>query len=528
MPVQSNSIPYLLAGRDMMIQSRTGSGKTAAFLLPMIEMTDFSLDACQALILVPTRELAKQVADEAKLLAGEDGVRVVAVYGGVSYKPQISAFKEGAHIVVGTPGRILDHILQRNLLLDQLNVLVFDEADRMLSMGFLPDMKKLRSLLPKRPRKSWMFSATFPHYVKSLAGDFMTNPETLSLSRDSIHVSDTDHASYEVPAMDKDRCLVRLIEVLNPSQAIIFCNTKARVEYVAAVLQRFGYDADALSADLSQNARERVLTRVREGSLRFLIATDVASRGIDIPDLSHVFQYEPPEDPEAYIHRAGRTGRAGAAGEAITLVADFETMDLKRISQRFKVPIEKRDIPTPEDVAELVAQRLTALLEARLRDLPQEFRDRMQRFVPLARALGAVDDGLQVLAMLLDDNYQESIHSPADAAKPEPKPQDGDRPSDLTIQELVNALEDHLHRRDRLRKERMQRFLPLASSLGESEEEQQVLAMLIEDAHEAVLFPPKEVPKPAAKPRVKKDDRWEGKPRGPKRRNDRRRPGGRR
>ncbi len=411
MPVQAKTIPYILAKRDLMVQSQTGSGKTGAFVLPILDRIDPKRAECQALVLVPTRELAKQVEAEAELLAGPSGTRTVAVYGGVGYGPQIDAFKKGAHLVVGTPGRILDHLMKRSLSLEGLEILVFDEADRMLSMGFYPDMKKIQQYLPRRRINGYMFSATFPTRVLSLAGQFLHKPEILSLSRDHIHVLATDHVSYTVDAMDKDRALVRIIEMENPASALIFCNTRAKVHYVTTILQRFGYDADELSSDLAQNMREKVLTRLRKGALRFLVATDVAARGIDISDLSHVIQYEPPEDPEAYIHRAGRTGRAGATGEAISLVAGFEQIELERIAKRFKLEIAERPLPTDEDVAAIVSERVTALLEARLRDRDKLQTERMERFAPLVRDLAGNEDEIALLTMLLDDYYHESLHS---------------------------------------------------------------------------------------------------------------------
>ncbi len=387
MPVQARAIPYMLAGKDIMVQSRTGSGKTGAFVLPTINRIKTDQVSCQALVLVPTRELARQVAAEAELLCGDSGIRIVAVYGGVGYGQQIDGFRKGAHIVVGTPGRVLDHLLRRTLVLDNLEILIFDEADRMLSMGFYPDMKRVQSYLPKRRLHGCMFSATFPPYVMRLANDFLHEPEFLSLSRDHIHVAETEHVYYKVPAMDKDRCLVRIIEVENPASAIIFCNTKNKVHYVATVLKRFGYDADELSADLSQRERDRVMSRLRAGNLKFLVATDIAARGIDIPELSHVFQYETPEDTESYIHRAGRTGRAGAAGEAITLVSGFEEIGLKQIGRKYKIEFEERPMPTDADVEAIVSQRLTALLEAKLRARDSVEVERLQRFIGLARNL---------------------------------------------------------------------------------------------------------------------------------------------
>ncbi|HTE20649.1 MAG TPA: DEAD/DEAH box helicase, partial [Armatimonadota bacterium] len=331
MPVQARAIPRLLAGQDMIVQARTGSGKTGAFLLPMLERLDPAVRRPQALVLVPTRELARQVGQDALTLCSEAGFESVVVYGGVGYGGQIEALRGGAQIVVGTPGRVLDHLLKRTFALEHLTMLVFDEADRMLSMGFYPDMKQLQRHLPARGLRACMFSATFPSYVLRTAREFIPEPEFLTLSQGQVHVTDVEHLYYEAVGMDKDRALVRLIETENPASAIIFCNTKARVQYISVVLQRFGYDADELSADLSQKDRERVLERVRQGTLRFLVATDVAARGLDVPELSHVIQYEPPEDPEAYIHRAGRTGRAGAIGVAISLVSELEKLELNRI-----------------------------------------------------------------------------------------------------------------------------------------------------------------------------------------------------
>jgi ATP-dependent RNA helicase DeaD len=416
MPVQAKAIPHLLDRRDIMVQSRTGSGKTAAFLLPILDRIDPQRASCQALVLSPTRELARQVAAEAKLLASDTGVRTAVVYGGVAYGPQLDAFRKGAHIVVGTPGRILDHLLKRNLSLKDLQVLVFDEADRMLSMGFYPDMKAVQRHLPSRRINGCMFSATFPSHVMRLAGEFLHQPEFLSLSRDHVHVTDTEHVYYAVPRMDKDRSLVRIIELENPPSALIFCNTKAKVHYVAVVLQRFGYDADELSSDLSQAAREKIMSRMRRGALRFLVATDVAARGIDLPELSHVILYEPPEDPELYIHRAGRTGRAGASGVAISLVDVMERMELERIAKRYSIDMQEWTLPLAEDVEAIVSQRVTVLLEARLRDRDRLQIERMQRFVPLIQSLSQTDDGLALLTMLVDDYYQQTLH----AAPPQP------------------------------------------------------------------------------------------------------------
>jgi ATP-dependent RNA helicase DeaD len=421
MPVQAKAMPYIMASRDLMVQSRTGSGKTGAFVLPILERINPLQDNCQALVLAPTRELAQQVSSDAKLLAGDSGIRVVAVYGGVKYGPQLDALAKGAHLVVGTPGRILDHLLRKTLTLDHLKILVFDEADRLLSMGFYPDMRQVQSYLPNRRVDGYMFSATFPPRVMGLARRFLHEPDFMGLSSDNVHVVEVDHSYTIVPGMDKDRSLVRIIEVENPDSALIFCNTKARVTYVTTVLRRFGYDADEISSDLSQQARERVLARVKDGKLRFLVATDVAARGIDIPELSHVFQYEPPEDPEVYIHRSGRTGRAGASGVAISLVDVIEKAKLNKIAQRYHIDLQERPLPSDEDVAAIVAERTTILLESERRSRDKLKLERMERFIPLAQELGQRNEGLSIIAMLLDDYYQKSLHNPPPESASEPE-----------------------------------------------------------------------------------------------------------
>ncbi len=413
MPVQSRALPYLLEGRDLMVQSRTGSGKTGTYLLPLMARLNPAMPAVQALILVPTRELAVQVEQEAKTLFKGSGFTVAAVYGGVGYGKQMDALRQGVSVVVGTPGRVLDHLLRRTLNLDHISALIFDEADRMLSIGFYPDMKEIQRYLPETSIHAMLFSATYPPHVLKLAGEFLTNPQMLSLSTTQIHVAEVQHLYCECKSMEKDRTLIKILEVENPASAIIFCNTKATVHFVTAVLQGFGFDADELSADLSQSRREDVLSRLRKGTIRFLVATDVAARGIDIPELSHVFLYEPPDDRESYIHRAGRTGRAGAAGVVISLVDIMEKMELQRIAKYFKVPLTQHMAPTDEEVAHAVGMRVTALLEARFRQLNGLERERMKRFEPLVQSIAEDPEQRHLLTLLLDDCYQKSLNPTA-------------------------------------------------------------------------------------------------------------------
>lgn len=413
MPVQSRALPYLLEGRDLMVQSRTGSGKTGTYLLPLMARLNQAMPAVQALILVPTRELAVQVEQEAKTLFKGSGFTVAAVYGGVGYGKQMDALRQGVSVVVGTPGRVLDHLLRRTLNLDHISALIFDEADRMLSIGFYPDMKEIQRYLPETSIHAMLFSATYPPHVLKLAGEFLTDPQMLSLSTTQIHVAEVQHLYCECKSMEKDRTLIKILEVENPASAIIFCNTKATVHFVTAVLQGFGFNADELSADLSQSRREDVLSRLRKGTIRFLVATDVAARGIDIPELSHVFLYEPPDDRESYIHRAGRTGRAGAAGVVISLVDIMEKMELQRIAKYFKVPLTQHMAPTDEEVAHAVGMRVTALLEARFRQLNGLERERMKRFEPLVQSIAEDPEQRHLLTLLLDDCYQKSLNPTA-------------------------------------------------------------------------------------------------------------------
>jgi ATP-dependent RNA helicase DeaD len=263
-----------------------------------------------------------------------------------------------------------------------------------------------------------------------LADQFMTDPEFLSLSRDSVHVVDIPHIYYPCPPMEKDRALVRIIEIENPASALIFCNTKDHVHYVAGVLKNFGYDADELSGDLTQAKREKVLGRIRDKNLRFLVATDVAARGIDIHELSHVIMYEPPEDHEIYIHRAGRTGRAGAGGEVITLVDVIQELELNKIASRYGIDMEKRDMPTDLDMQKVVAERARAMLSNRLRKADSLTRERMARFAPLIKELAQDDRDVLLAAQLVDEYYQDRMHArPEVPTEDERKPKNGDKPN---------------------------------------------------------------------------------------------------
>jgi ATP-dependent RNA helicase DeaD len=419
--VQEVVAPFLFEGRDVVVQSRTGSGKTGAFLLPICKLVDTRRDSVQALVLVPTRELAEQVHGVLRDLAEGTGIRSVAVYGGVGYGPQLDAFQKKVHVIVATPGRMIDHLMSGRVSLAHLRMLVLDEADEMLSMGFYQSMTKILSYVSDK-HQTTLFSATISPAVARMAKRFTHNPEPITLSSDVMHVEEVDHVYYVVDSMYKDRAVLKIIEMENHEAALIFCNTKREVEYLGTFLRSFGYDGDYISGDLSQTERERVMTRIRDGKLRFLVATDVAARGIDISELGCVFLYNLPQAHENYIHRAGRTGRAGSGGLAISLVSIMEEIELKKRADRYGISLEKKELPTDEELEQKVAKRLTVMLEERYRGLSNLERERLQRFLPLARKQtegerkedkdDVTSDRDRVVAMLFDQFYQETLHKP--------------------------------------------------------------------------------------------------------------------
>ena len=435
MPVQQKAIPYMLDGRDLIVQSRTGSGKTGAFLLPLFDLLDPSERSAQVLILAPTRELARQIHEEFERMktGSEATVRLeaVLVYGGAKYGPQIRALKDGAQVVIGTPGRILDHLDRGTFSLGSLRLFVLDEADEMLSMGFYPAMRQLKRFLPQK-RRSYMFSATMPPKVRSLSHQFLDDPGFLSLSVGQVSVDEIEHRYYLVDPMEKDRALVRLIEMENPESAIIFANTKRDVEYLTQFLQNYGHHADEISGDLTQSARERVMDCIRRNDLRFLVATDVAARGIDISDLSHVFMYDVPIDQEYYVHRSGRTARAGKTGKALVLTTTEDKHKLLTIGRRYDIDLEEHPLPSEADVQNRVSERMTIVLEEGLRNKSNLEQERLRRFVPTVEELAREEP--ELLAMLLDDLYHRQLHAPPDVPD-EVDASDDDEPKRLPKRE---------------------------------------------------------------------------------------------
>jgi len=400
MPVQALAIPVLQRGVDVIVQARTGSGKTGAFGLPIVCAVDPALAAPQALVMAPTRELANQIAKEITILGKHRGVRCLPIYGGVGYGAQLEGLKQGAHVIVGTPGRMLDHLGAGRLRFDAVRTVVFDEADELLSLGFWPDMKEIRSYLPDK-RQSCLFSATMPEKVLALSRAFLHEPEFLSLVEGHASPTEIEHFYYVTTAQEKEANLRRILEYEDPESALIFCNTKDDVRYVTAFLQRHGFDADQISGDLAQAAREKAMSRIKAGELRFLVATDVAARGIDINDLSHVIAYAAPESPEVYVHRTGRTGRVGKAGVAISLVSGLDIGNFRNLQKINRIPIQERALPSDEDIVERIRERLSVKVEQEIRHIPTREREwQIDRLVGLVKTLAASDEGQRELAAI--------------------------------------------------------------------------------------------------------------------------------
>ena len=406
MPVQRKTIPYMLAARDMLVQSKTGSGKTGAYVLPLLQVIVRDHVFPQALILVPTRELCLQVQDEIEKLSAGTGIRSVAIFGGVSYEPQLKALREGVHIIVATPGRLMDHVQRGNVDFLDIRDLVLDEADEMLSMGFYPDMQKIRKYLPKAIACT-MFSATIPQTVKSLAREFQRpSAEFLSLSYDKVIANNLEHRVYSCDVMDKDSMTIKLLEYDNPDSCMIFCNKKSDVNYLEQVLSGYGFNVGALSGDVAQNMREKTLNAFRDKKLKILICTDVAARGIDVDHVTHVIVYDHPDDHEVYVHRSGRTARAGRSGICISLITPVEEIEIKQTAADFGINFIRMEPLTNEEIANKVSERARVKLEQeRNRFGGQKARERISRMIPLVKELANGSEEDQMLLAYLIDKF---------------------------------------------------------------------------------------------------------------------------
>jgi ATP-dependent RNA helicase DeaD len=446
-PVQRAVFEPATRGRDLVVQARTGTGKTAAFGLALVDgIVKPTKAVVQAMVLCPTRELALQIAREVGLIAKHRGTKLAAVYGGAPMSKQIDQLREGAQILIGTPGRVLDHLRRGTLDVSAVRTLVLDESDEMLSMGFLPQISEIWSYLPES-RQVLLFSATLPPDVKRIAETRLKKPEYLTLSGDSIGALSIQHFVY-MSLGDKLTDLVSMIEVENPESAIVFCNTRDDTKRVAAALQAQGFAADWLNADLSQAEREQVMAATRRGDLRFLVATDVAARGIDISHLTHVINFDFPDSAESYVHRTGRTGRAGRTGTAISLISPANIGGLYLLRLTYKIRPIERQLPSARERKTRAEADLVQMFVELARGRPVHGED-----LALARRLLTHESAERVVATLLRDHLGARPEAAEEAtaarrAKSTPVAEERD-PSEARHQREEPARDDRPRQRDR-------------------------------------------------------------------------------
>ena len=400
--IQIQAIPHLLEGRDVVGQSQTGTGKTAAFSLPILDRIDPQSKAIQALILTPTRELAVQVSQAVKGFIGKQEIRVLAIYGGQSIERQIQQLHRGAQIVVGTPGRVIDLLERGSLQLDRVKFMVLDEADEMLSMGFIDDVEKILSAAP-RERQTALFSATMPVSIRLLIGKFLHSPVTIAVEQPKAAPAKINQVAYLVPRnWNKARVLQPILELEDPESALIFVKTRKTAAELTNQLQAAGYSVDEYHGDLTQQARERLLSRFHNKQVRWVIATDIAARGLDVDHLTHVINYDLPDSVETYVHRIGRTGRAGKEGTAISLVQPFERRKQQLIERHVKQSWKINYIPTK---AQIEARQLEKL-QAQVREVLAG--ERLASFLPIVRDLSEEYDVHAIAAAALQMAYDKT------------------------------------------------------------------------------------------------------------------------
>lgn len=393
--VQAATIEPGLAGLDLIVRAKTGTGKTAAFAVPIIEKILGGERVPKALVLTPTRELALQVAEECAALARYKDIRVCVLYGGVPIGPQTQALKDGVELVVGTPGRILDHLRRGNLDLSQVTMACLDEADEMLSMGFLEEVTHILDRIPPKPQVL-LFSATVGEKVAAIVRRYLKDPERVYLSSDTDRVEGIRHVLYETsPEVHKARALIAILAQEEPLRALVFCNTREDASTVATFLDRQGLDAQLISGELPQKKRESVMEAMKAGQIQFLVCTDVAARGIDISDLTHVVNYSLPEDPAVYLHRTGRTGRIGKAGTAISLAGGTDLNTRKALERDFAIEFEVRPLPSPDEAVRLRMERQATSLKNASNVLAFE------SYLGMVKALQQRPDGDVLLAVAL-------------------------------------------------------------------------------------------------------------------------------
>ncbi len=400
--IQAQAIPQLLAGRDMVGQSQTGTGKTAAFSLPMLERIDVDRAGVQALILTPTRELAVQVTQAVTSFVGNKGIKVLSIYGGQAIDRQILQLKRGVQIVVGTPGRVIDLLDRGNLKLDHVNWLVLDEADEMLSMGFIDDVEKILAAAPV-DRQTALFSATMPLSIRQLVSKYLRSPVTVTVQQPKVAPAKINQVAYLVPRhLTKAKALLPIMELEDPETALIFVRTRRTAAELTNQLQAAGHSVDEYHGDLTQQARERLLLRFHQRQVRWVVATDIAARGLDVDHLTHVINFDLPDSPETYVHRIGRTGRAGKEGTAISLVQPFERRKQQQIERHLRQSWKVLSIPSRAQIEARQLEKLQSQVQEALGG------ERLASFLPIVRELSEEYDPQAIAAAALQMAYDQS------------------------------------------------------------------------------------------------------------------------
>src|SRR6056297_1426501 len=405
-PIQTQAIPEVMKGIDVIGQAQTGTGKTAAFGIPILEKVDVKNNDVQSIILCPTRELAIQVSEEIRKLAKYiKGVKTLPVYGGQSINRQIKALKKGVHIIIGTPGRTMDHMRRKTLKLDKVKMIVLDEADEMLNMGFREDIETILKGI-KGKRQTVFFSATMPKSILALRKKYQNNPKFIKVTHKKLTVPNIEQAYFRVHKKNKLEALTRLVDLHNPSLTLVFCNTRKKVDNLSNHLQARGYFADSLHGGMNQSQRNRVMKKFKDGTVEVLVATDVAARGLDIDDIEIVFNFDIPHDEEYYVHRIGRTGRAGKKGSAFTLVSGKEYYKLKSIQKYTKTQIEQRQVPSADDIEEI---KMNLLLDNAFKMLKEEELKKEKDIINdiIVEDYNAVDIAAVLLKMVFEDEKKE-------------------------------------------------------------------------------------------------------------------------
>ncbi|MDO9535902.1 MAG: DEAD/DEAH box helicase [Bacillota bacterium] len=354
-PIQEQAIPLAMAGRDIIGQAQTGTGKTAAFGIPLVEKINRGEDRVKGLVVAPTRELAVQVAEELNTIGQAKGIRALPIYGGQDIQRQIRSLKNRPQIIVGTPGRLMDHMRRKTIRLESVSLVILDEADEMLNMGFIDDIETILRDIPSE-RQTMLFSATMPRPIQDLARRFMKDPQLVQIKSKEVTVSNTEQYFFEVQERQKFDVLCRVLDLQSPKLAIVFGRTKKRVDELSEALSRRGYSAEGLHGDLTQAKRDSVMGNFKRGNTEILVATDVAARGLDIDDISHIYNFDIPQDPDSYVHRIGRTGRIGKAGVAVTFATSREIGQLRVIEQTIKRKIIRQAVPTVSEAMEGLQQ----------------------------------------------------------------------------------------------------------------------------------------------------------------------------